>query len=160
MKTDLPPILGELDEPQTDRTALALSCFNNGFNCAQAVLSAFGPSLGLDREAALRVAGAFGAGMGRLGGTCGAVTGAMMVLGLKYGKTRPEDNDTRDKCYQLVQELMKRFESSSGTLVCRELLDCDLSTPEGYRFALDHKLFKLVCPKFVRAAVEITEDLL
>ena len=75
----------------------ALSCFQEGFSCAQAVLSAYGPQYGLDRELALKVAGAFGGGMGHMGQVCGAVTGAFMVIGLKYGKTCAEDNETREK---------------------------------------------------------------
>ena len=75
----------------------AVACFAQTFNCAQAILSTYGLQLGLERELALRVAGAFGAGMGRMGETCGAVTGAFMLIGLKYGKTRPEDNERKER---------------------------------------------------------------
>jgi C_GCAxxG_C_C family probable redox protein len=73
----------------------AVYCFNQGFSCSQAVLSTYGPKFELDPELALKVSGAFGAGMGRMGETCGAVTGAFMVIGLKYGKTRVEDEETK-----------------------------------------------------------------
>ncbi|MCX6000010.1 MAG: C-GCAxxG-C-C family protein, partial [Chloroflexi bacterium] len=109
----------------------AVSCFKEGFNCSQAVLSAYGPKLGLDAEKALRVSGAFGAGMGRMAETCGAVTGAFMVIGLKYGKTRADDNQTREKAYRLVREFTDQFKSRHRSIVCRELLGCDISTPEG-----------------------------
>ena len=69
-------------------TDLALSRFSEGFSCSQSVLAAFAPELGLDADAALRVSAAFGGGMGRLGDTCGAVTGALMVLGLRLRRDR------------------------------------------------------------------------
>jgi C_GCAxxG_C_C family probable redox protein len=76
----------------SERCERATQCFSEGFNCSQAVLSAFGPEMGLDCETALRVAGMFGAGMGRMGNVCGAVTGAFMVIGLKYSKTQDGEN--------------------------------------------------------------------
>ena len=65
------------------KAEVAVDCFEEGFNCSQAVVSAFAPELGLDRETALRVAAAFGGGMGRTGETCGAVSGALMVIGMQ-----------------------------------------------------------------------------
>ncbi len=109
---------------------------------------------------ALRVAGAFGAGMGRMGETCGAVTGAFMVIGLKHGKTRAGDDDAREKTYALVQEFVERFRERNRTLICRELLGYDLGTPEGREAVAEQNLFLTVCPKFVRDAVEILEALL
>ena len=138
----------------------ALACFKEGFSCSQAVLSTYGPELGLDRERALRVSGAFGGGMGRMGETCGAVTGALMAIGLKYGKTRAEDNQTRDKAYSLVREFVDRFKSRNGSIVCRELLGCDVTTLEGRRLAEERKLVATLCPKFVQDACEITEQIL
>jgi len=72
------------------RVEAAADCFEKGFNCAQAILSTYGTELGIEREHALRVAGPFGVGMGRMGNTCGAVTGAYMVIGLKHGAARAE----------------------------------------------------------------------
>ena len=72
------------------------SGFEEGFNCSQAVFSAWAEELGLDRETALRVATAFGGGMGHRGDTCGAVTGAFMAIGLKHGRLRADDEETRD----------------------------------------------------------------
>lgn len=138
----------------------AVSCFKEGFSCSQAVLSAFAQQFGLDRETALKVAGAFGGGMGRMGETCGAVTGAFMVIGLKYGKTRAEDEQTKEKAYSLVKEFVEKFKSRNGSIVCRELLGCDLSTPEGARIAKEKNLTATVCPKFVQDAAEIIEQIL
>jgi C_GCAxxG_C_C family probable redox protein len=139
----------------------ATACFDEGFNCSQAVFSAFAPQLGLDRVAALKVAGPFGGGMGRMGETCGAVTGALMVIGLKYGQTTSEDKAAKEKSYELVREFVKRFRlRNQGCIACRELLGADISTPEGMQKIREKQAFTTMCPKFVRDAAEIVEELL
>ncbi len=69
----------------------AVDCFTCGFSCSQAVFSTFAEKIGLDKETALRISGPFGGGMARMGDTCGAVTGAFMAIGLKYGKAKADD---------------------------------------------------------------------
>ena len=138
----------------------ALSCFEAGFSCSQSMLAAYGPQLGLDHETALKVAGAFGGGMGCMGQTCGAVTGAFMVIGLEYGKTEAEDDETKEKTYSLVKEFVDRFRSRNGSIVCRELLDCDISNPEERELAMEKGLFTTLCPRFVQDAAEIIEQLI
>jgi C_GCAxxG_C_C family probable redox protein len=124
------------------------------------VLSSFGEELGLDRERALKVAGAFGGGMARMGETCGAVTGAFMAIGLKYGKAKAKDDAARDKTYDLVKEFVARFKDRHGSIVCRDLLGCDLSNPEGLKTASKKGLFDTLCPQFVQDAAEILEEIL
>ena len=138
----------------------AVSCFNEGFMCSQAVLSAYAEQFGLDREAALKVSAAFGGGMGRMGETCGAVTGAFMVIGLKYGRTAVEDRESHEKTTGLVREFVDGFKSINGSIVCRELLGCDLSTQDGLKTFVDKKLRDTLCTKFVRDAAQIIEQLL
>jgi len=138
----------------------AVNCFKQGFSCSQAILSTYAESFGLQRDAALRVAGAFGAGMGRMGLTCGAVTGAFMVIGLKYTKTAAEDEETKEKAYALVSEFCKRFHSIHGSIACRELLGCDISTEDGLARARNERLFELRCPEFVSEAAEILDEML
>ena len=145
---------------QTSRVEQAVACFREGFSCSQAVLVTFAPQLGLDRDLALKVSGAFGAGMGRMGETCGAVTGAFMVIGLLHGRTRAEDQETKEKAYALVAELADQFRQRNGSLACRDLLGCDLGTPEGQQVAHDHGLSATRCVKFVRDAAEIVERML
>jgi C_GCAxxG_C_C family probable redox protein len=120
----------------------------------------YGERSGLDRETALRVAGAFGGGMARLGETCGALTGGFMVIGLNHGKTTADDDDAREKTYALAQELAKRFKERNGMILCRELLGHDLSTEEGRAAVAEQNLFVTRCPKFVRDAAEILEEIL
>ncbi|MCX6031403.1 MAG: C-GCAxxG-C-C family protein [Chloroflexi bacterium] len=139
---------------------LAASCFREGFSCSQAVFSAFAPDLGLEREMALRVAGAFGGGMARLGETCGAVTGALMVIGLKHGQISPEDKPAKDKTYALARAFAEQFVAQHGSLRCPELLGCHIGTAEGMQLAKDKGLFVSLCPKLVSDAAEIVERLL
>jgi C_GCAxxG_C_C family probable redox protein len=145
----------------SEKSEQAVSYFEN-FNCAQSVIAAYGPELGLDPETALRVAGGFGGGMGRLGEVCGAVTGAFMAIGLKRAKVHPEDDEstTKEKAYALVHEFAERFRARHGSILCRELLGCHIGTPEGVTQAREEGLFEQVCPKMVESAAEILEQLL
>ena len=138
----------------------AVSCFKEGFSCAQAIVSTYGAQFGLDREMALKVAGAFGGGMGRMGETCGVVAGAVIVIGLKYGQTRIEDEETKEKAYSLVKEFVDEFKSRNESIICRELLGCDISTPEGMKFSEDNMISANLCPKLVQDGVEILEQIL
>ncbi len=143
------------------RTDQAEHLFLKGFSCSQAVCAAFATEFELDAETALKISGAFGGGCGRQGELCGAVAGAMMVLGLKHGRTRAEDTGTRDACYAAVQQLWREFRSrNEGRIDCRDLLGCELGTPEGAARAKQMEFHTKVCPKFIRDAGEILEKLL
>ena len=135
-------------------------CFSNGFNCAQAVFSTYCNELGLDQEIALRIAGGFGGGMGHIGETCGAVTGAIMLIGLKHGKVKAYDNPARERTYALVQEFTRRFVERNGSVKCTELLGCDISSPKELVNAREERLFETICPKLVEDSSEIIEVLL
>jgi C_GCAxxG_C_C family probable redox protein len=137
----------------------AVACFSSGFNCSQSILSTYGEALGLDRQTALKLAAGFGGGMGCLGGVCGAVTGAFMVLGLKSGPTGA-DKAAKNRMYELVREFSRRFTARNGSIVCKSLLNCDISTPEGLVAGKEKGLFATICPKMVRDAAEILEEML
>lgn len=138
----------------------AVAFFKEGFVCSQAVLSAYSAQLGLDRDTALKIADGFGGGMARMGETCGAVTGAFMVIGLKHGRAAVEDAQAHETTYRLMNEFVRRFKLRNGSIVCRELLGCDISTTEGLRSARQQNLFTTVCPGYVRDAAEIIEEIL
>jgi C_GCAxxG_C_C family probable redox protein len=135
----------------------AVSCFNEGFSCAQAVLSTLAPALGMDRITALRVAGAFGGGMARTGQTCGAVTGALMALGLRYGAVTANDREAKERTSALARQFMESFKARHGALLCPELLGYDLGDPEGRRAAQASGLFTSLCPRLVASATELLE---
>lgn len=144
-----------------NKTERAVTRFETGFSCSQAVFSPYAEEMGLDKNTALKIAGTFGGGMGRTGQTCGAVTGALMALGLKYGATDAADKETKEQAYVLVQEFSRRFATRNGDdLSCKGLLGCDISTPDGQKMAAELGLYKSICPKLVKDAAEIVEELL
>ena len=141
-----------------DKVKEAVSAFQEGFNCSQAIAGTYGSEYGLSVLDALKVSCGFGGGM-RRGGTCGAVTGALMVLGLRYGPKDVSDKSAKEDVYSKVTEFCRRYESRCDSIVCRELLGCDISTEEGMEQAKKNDLFKTVCPKMVQTAAEILEEM-
>jgi C_GCAxxG_C_C family probable redox protein len=140
-------------------TQKAVRLFGNGLNCSQAILTAFGEPYGIDPEKAKILGRPWGGGLGRLGQICGAVTGAIALLGVAQRPARDE-NEARNDLYAAVQELVRRFEKRNGTSVCRELLGADFNTAEGRKLIKEESLVKKFCPKFVEDAGVILEELL
>ncbi len=138
----------------------AVSLFREGFSCSQGVFAAFAGDLGLGRETALRLAQPFGGGIARRADWCGALTGAFLAIGLEHGRVRAEDAAARDKTYALVNELVRRFEARHGAVRCRDLLGCDIGTPEGQRQAEERKLHQTKCEELVRDAAALLEEIL
>jgi C_GCAxxG_C_C family probable redox protein len=137
----------------------AVALFRQGFSCSQAVLGVFAGDYGLDRTTAFRISQGFGAGIAYTDEICGAVSGAVMVIGLRYGRTRAEDIAARDKTYAVVTEFLQEFEKRSGSVSCTGLLGYNLSVPEQAAEAKEKKIIPARCPEFVRSAVEIVEGL-
>ena len=106
----------------------AVELFVEGYNCAQAVAAAFGDLTGLDEKTAARMASCFGGGMGRMREVCGAVSGALMVLGIAEGYSEPKDTAAKSIHYARVREFADRFKEKCtqggqcGSIVCRDLL--------------------------------------
>ena len=142
-----------------EKSDYAVQCLTSGFNCSQAVFSTYCSELGLKPEMALRIAGSFGGGMG-LGETCGAVSGAFMLIGLKYGNVYREDNENKKKTSSLVQEFTSRFRAINNSVKCKELLAYDISIPEDMKIVREKQLFSTICPKLVKDSSEIIEELL
>ena len=138
----------------------ALSFFRQGFSCSQAVAAAFAADYGLDKETALRLSQGFGGGIARRADWCGALTGAILVIGLKHGRVRPEDAAARDKTYALVRDLIARFTARHGQVKCRDLLGWDLGTAEGQKKVDELRLHQTRCEDFVRDAARILEEIL
>ena len=138
----------------------AVNTFSQGFNCTQAVLSAFSQDFGLDPVMAYKVAGPFGGGMGHLGKTCGAVTGAFMALGLKYSKTRSDGTESHHEAFAMVRQFVKEFESKHGSIECRELLGFNINDRQAFREAIQNGIPQKVCPLLVADAAAMVEKLL
>ena len=145
----------------TTHQDIAVDRFANGYNCAQAVMVAFAPDLGIDADHALRLACGFGGGLARRQEVCGAVSGGVIALGLKHGRGESQDKTRTAETYVKVRELLAVFEEAHGTHVCRELLGgCDLSTPEGQERFHASGLPVRVCQPCVRTVVSALERLL
>ena len=137
----------------------AVEYFNNNFNCSQGVFTAFATELGIDEKLALRLGTNFGGGE-RKGELCGAVAGALMVLGLRCGHCDSNDLEGKDKAYKISEEFMKRFISKNGSVICRELLGYDLSKDEDMEIIRSKNLFRSVCPEMVRSAANILDEMI
>lgn len=139
----------------TSPSALAVETFLSGYNCAQAVLSSVSEDLGLSRDQALRLACGFGAGFGREQEVCGAVSGAVMALGLQQGRGEGEDKQRTEQCYARTRELIARFKQTHGSIHCRDLLGCDLQSPEGQATFKESNLLRETCARCVETAVQL-----
>lgn len=133
--------------------------FLDGNACSQAVLSHYCELLDFDRSSAVKIASGFAAGM-QMAKTCGAVTGAYMVLGLKFGTEDCDKPQERKPVYQAVTEFTRAFEKIHGVTDCRDLLGCDITTREGSEIAKQQKLFTTTCPGFVEDAVRILDSII
>lgn len=137
----------------------ALDYFSRRFHCSQAVLAAFADECGLEEEQALKLGSCFGSGM-RKGEVCGAVTGALMVLGMIYGQYDSNDAKSRELANKVNDEMMNRFKEKNKSYICNDLLGCDISTQKGRQYAIDNKLFTEFCPKMVESAIETVEEII
>jgi C_GCAxxG_C_C family probable redox protein len=143
-----------------DKVKNAVKLFEDGFACAQAILSTYGAEFGLDKELALKIGDPFGAGMRGLSETCGVVTASFMVIGLKYGRIQADDLAAKEKTAGLVREFVKRFKGRHRGITCKELLGHDISISEQHDTAEKKGLFETKCPNFVKDAAEILEQIL
>jgi C_GCAxxG_C_C family probable redox protein len=136
----------------------AVKRFLEGYNCAQSVLSTMFEFWNGENELIPKIATAFGGGIGRCGSLCGALTGGVMALGIKYGTNEPS-LEKRLKAYEQAQKFYKQFERRHGSVFCRELVGYDLSNPEELEEARKAKVFEEKCAAFVRSVIEILLNL-
>lgn len=131
----------------------SLALFNSGFYCAESVLLAMAERQGIRSDLLPRIASGFCSGMSRTCGQCGAVSGAIMGIGLATGRHAPTDKV--DEAYILTQELLARFMEQFGSTNCKELLGgVDLGTPEGQQAFREHRLIDR-CKEYAARAAEI-----
>lgn len=137
----------------------ALNYFSDIFHCSQSVLAAYAEELGFTEEQALKIAYCLNSGM-RKGEVCGACSGALLVIGAKYGQSDKNDMESRTKSNELTVKFLEEFASRNGSYICNTLLGCDISTPEGVKFAMENNRFTDICPKMVASAVDVLEEIL
>ena len=142
------------------RSENALNYFRTKFNCSQAVFTVFGKEYGLSENDCLKVSCAFGGGMGRQQHTCGAVTGALMAIGIKYGKAMNDPEEKKKETYLKTREFFERFTELNGSVNCKDLLDgLDMNDPDDHKEIMERKLFDIRCEKYVADAVKIIETI-
>jgi len=142
----------------TSREEKALKLFSDGYNCAQSVLRAFCGECGLGADTALKLASGFGGGM-RCGEICGAVSGAVIVIGLKCGYSAKGDFKQKGFCNVKAFEFIEKFRDENGSALCRDLLGTDIRCPEHLNKPEAREGFAAVCPKMVASAVRILESM-
>ena len=142
----------------TETSKKGVKYFREGYNCAQSVLLTMFEHWNDKNELIPKIATAFGGGVGRCGSLCGALTGGVMALGIKYGTNEPS-LEKRLKTYELAHKFYKQFETQHGSVMCRELIGYDLSTPKELEKARKAKVFEEKCANFVRKAVETLAEL-
>ena len=141
-----------------ERSEHAVAKFLEGNNCAQSVVLSFAEDYGYSKELALKIAAGFGAGMGRVQGTCGAVSGAIMVLGIREGEKASDNNELKSKTYGAVKEFFSKFKDDFKTTSCRELTGCDFNTDSGNEKFKNEGVMEKICAPCVKRAVEIVEQ--
>jgi C_GCAxxG_C_C family probable redox protein len=149
-----------LEEKELSKAKEADKQFEKGYSCAPSVLSTYSEQFGLGKELALKIACGFGGGIGRTGRTCGAVTGAVMVIGLKHGQANVDDEEPRQATHKLVKEFIDKFTALHGSVECRELIGYDLSNPAEFESARESSIVEEKCRGFVYDAACMLEDIL
>jgi C_GCAxxG_C_C family probable redox protein len=142
------------------RSEKALQLYSNGFNCAQSVIASFADILNVTEETAVRMAAGFGGGMGRMQETCGAATGAYMVIGFLRGKYKEVDNESNERTNKLIQEFSRRFTEAHGSVNCKALIKFDINSEKGIEEAREADVFNKKCTYFVKTSVELLEEIL
>lgn len=132
--------------------------FQSGYLCAESVLMAVAEYQGIQSPLIPRIATGFCGGMSLTSGLCGALSGGILALNLLYGRTSNEE--TRDKNYTVVAQFIRAFEERFGSARCSDLLGCDLSTKEGYRFFKNENLIEKVCAKVTGEATGLVVELI
>jgi C_GCAxxG_C_C family probable redox protein len=151
----------KITNENTNRQEKAINLFRNNYNCSQSVLSVFSEELGVKKDLAMKLASPFGSGIAYMQETCGAVSGALMAIGLKYGKGENGTNEDKARAYDLSQHFMTEFKQLHQTVCCRELLDdINMSTPEGITRIMELDYFRIRCAQYVRDAVQIAETII
>lgn len=138
----------------------AIELFDKGFNCAQSILFSYGKDFFKDNAFALKLASGFGAGISYRGETCGAVSGALMVIGLNYGYSDLNMDLSKEMTVRVIKEFMDEFEKRNGSVICNKLVKAEINTPEGLEYARQNGLFKKTCPALVESASIILDSLM
>lgn len=138
-----------------DKKLEAVNLFNDSKNCAQSVIGTYANDFNLEKDMAFSMSTAFGGGMGHSGSICGALSGGLMVLGLKCDANQFD----KEKTYALTRHLMDEFVKRNGTRDCEELIGVDLTTEEGKKKFKEENIKKNICEKCIKDVIDIIEEI-
>lgn len=133
--------------------------FTEGIDCSQVITGEFAEKLGLEESLLRKMSACFGGGM-QCGETCGAVTGALMVIGLKYGHSENGDQEQKQKMLEKTRQFKEMFLQKYPSCMCRELLGHDISKPGEMDKVLEKGLLFDLCPHIVEDVSGILEKIL
>ena len=139
------------------RKEKATQLYTNGYNCAQTIIKTYEDFLGNRTQTLVDMAAGFGGGMGKLQQTCGAVTGAFMVMSSVYNHSQKASKDQLNKD---IQQFARRFNNIHGKLNCAELIEYDLKDEREHQKAKENKVFEKQCSGFIHTAIDIIEELM
>ncbi|MGB9866629.1 MAG: C-GCAxxG-C-C family protein [Bacillota bacterium] len=148
-------------DPRVDRTVtLAVDYHSQGFNCAEAVLKALVEEFKLPGGNVPSVATGFGGGVGRSGGICGALTGAVMALGIKLCRKYAEESHLKSQANDGALKLVRGFEQQMGSTLCRDITGYVLCIPEQMERWKQERISETRCRKAIEVAVTLASGLL
>jgi len=135
--------------------------FNSGYNCSQSIVCTYCDLFGISTEDGYKLSAGFGAGIGGMRAMCGAVSGMVILAGLKYGNYKPDDKESKTKFYTLVRLLNDKSLEKFGTTNCKELLaSAGISAETNPKERNEHYYKTKPCAKFVEQAALIVEEVL
>lgn len=139
---------------------IAVEMLGKGYNCAQAVLASQSDEYGMDAALAKKAAAAFGGGIANNGEVCGACTGALMLIGLRYGRYKDGDSESREKTNRIANEFLGRIKEEYGSIICRDIIKYNLLDENELLKAREADVFTKICRPLVKRAVELAEEIL
>lgn len=130
----------------------AIALFEEKYNCCQAIFLPYSKLFGIDKDTALKISSGFGGGIARMGEVCGAINGAVMILGLKYGLADNKSIEKRQKLNQIIREFVSKFKRNHKNIYCRNLLTQDEGIP--------HKMHSEKCATIIEAVCDLLDEYL
>ena len=137
-----------------ERHQTAVKEFMDGYRCSQAVLAAYARDFDLDMDLARQISLPLAGGSG-VGGACGAVSGAYLVIGMKHGFAHPGDPQRLMKVIAQIRAFVERFKALHGEIDCPKLIGLDIFSEEGHRTFVEKNVKVERCAHFVADAVKI-----
>ncbi len=138
----------------------AMTLFTGGLSCSEAIVTHYAPLYGQDPLPLRKAACALAGGLCGQGQTCGAVLGALMIIGVALAPEDPKDKDAKGPAIIAASQFMELFQATHGSCKCKDLLGRDISTPEGIKAVREDGTFARVCPPLVVTAAELLDDIL